>query len=159
MIPIRRHLEYASGYLTLGMLNEASDELEMIQGDAKLSADVMRLRISLYHQAEHWDLLEAVAMQLTRLSPKEEQGWISWAFATRRLRSLPEAREVLLKAETILGDTCSTLHFNLACYACQLGEMEEAKRRLETACKMHSEYKAIALEDPDLKPMWDKLGE
>jgi hypothetical protein len=77
MISISRHLEYASGYLTLGMLNEASDELEMIGGDEALSADVMRLRISLYHQAEHWDLLEAVAMQLTRISPREEQGWIS----------------------------------------------------------------------------------
>ena len=48
MIPIKRHLEYASGYLALGMLNEASDELEMIQGDEALSADVMRLRIDLY---------------------------------------------------------------------------------------------------------------
>ncbi len=46
MIPIERHLEYASGYLSLGMLNEASDELEMIQGDEALSAVVMRLRVS-----------------------------------------------------------------------------------------------------------------
>jgi hypothetical protein len=62
---------------------------------------------------------------------------------------------VLLKAEMTLGDTCATLHFNLACYACQMGDMGEAKRRLETACKMQSEYKAIALDDLDLKPMWD----
>jgi len=55
------------------MLDEASDELEMIQGDAALSADVMRLRIDLYHQAEHCDLLEAVAKALARMCPKEEQ--------------------------------------------------------------------------------------
>jgi hypothetical protein len=48
MIPEKRHLEYASGFLALGMLNEASDELEMIQGEAALSADVMRLRVNLY---------------------------------------------------------------------------------------------------------------
>ena len=73
MIPIKRHLEYATGYLALGLLDDTSDELEMIQGDEALSADVMRLRMDLYHQAKHWDLLVAVAKALARLRPKEEQ--------------------------------------------------------------------------------------
>ena len=30
MIPTARHLEYARGYIDLGMVNEASDELEAI---------------------------------------------------------------------------------------------------------------------------------
>ena len=30
MIPTTRHLQYASGYIELGMFNEASDELEAI---------------------------------------------------------------------------------------------------------------------------------
>ncbi|MFX3681372.1 MAG: tetratricopeptide repeat protein [bacterium] len=140
------------------MLNEASDELEMIQGDEALSADVMRLRIDLYHQAKHWDLLEAVAKALVRLCPKDEQGWVSWAWATRRHKGIPEAKEVLLKAEPTIGDTSATLHYNLACYACQLGDMKEAKRRLSMACKMHPDFKASALDDPDLQPMWDDIA-
>jgi hypothetical protein len=65
---------------------------------------------------------------------------------------------VLLKAEIIHGNTSATLHYNLACYACQLGDMEEAKRRLSIACKMHGEFKASALDDPDLEAMWDDIA-
>ena len=115
MIPIKRHLEYATGYLALGLLDDASDELEMIQGDEALSADVMRLRMDLYHQAKHWDLLVAVAKALARLRPKEEQGWISWAWATRRHKGMPEAQKVLLKAEPTIGDTSSSLQSRVLC--------------------------------------------
>ena len=52
MIPNSFHLEYASGYLTLGMLDDASDELEKIDGDARLSVDVLGLRVDLYYQAK-----------------------------------------------------------------------------------------------------------
>ena len=41
MVSTERRLEYASGFLELGMLNEASDELEKIEGDAQLSAELM----------------------------------------------------------------------------------------------------------------------
>jgi tetratricopeptide (TPR) repeat protein len=158
MIPNSRHLEYASGYLALGLLDEASDELEMIEGDDRMSADVMRLRVDLYHQAKQWDLLLAVARALARLAPEDEQGWISWAFALRELNRVSEAQEVLLKAVPIHGPSSAVLHYNLACYACLLGNMEEAKSRLSTACKMDAESKVDALDDPDLKAMWDDIA-
>jgi len=158
MIPHSRHLEYASGYLALGLLDEASDELEMIEGDDRMSADVMRLRVDLYHQAKQWDLLLAVARALARLVPEDEQGWISWAFALRELNRVSEAQEVLLKAEPKHGPSSAVLHYNLACYACLLGNMEEAKSRLSTACKMDAESKVDALDDPDLKAMWDDIA-
>jgi lipopolysaccharide biosynthesis regulator YciM len=159
MIPNSRHLEYASGYLALGLLDEASDELEMIEGDDRMSADVMRLRVDLYHQAKQWDLLLAVARALARLAPEDEQGWISWAFALRELQRVPEAQEVLVKAESIHGQSCATLHYNLACYACLLGNMEDAKNRPSTACKMEAVFKASALDDPDLSAIWDDIAE
>jgi len=130
----------------------------MIQGEEALSADVMRIRISLYHEAKHWDLLAAVASALTRLAPKEEQGWISWALALRKLKGVSEAQKVLSKAIPLHGDTCAVLHYNLACYACLLGNIEEAKRRLSTACKMDPHFKASALDDPDLQAMWDQIS-
>ena len=67
MIPTIRRLGYVAGYLALGMLDEASDELEMIEGDDRMSAEVMRLRVDLYHQAKQWDLLLAVAKALALL--------------------------------------------------------------------------------------------
>lgn len=140
------------------MLNEASDELENIEGDARLSAEVMRLRVDLYHQAEDWELLLAVAKELVRLAPKDEQGWISWAYALRELERVSEAQDVLLKAEHTHGIASAILHYNLACYACLLGNMEDAKNRLSTACKMDAELRASALDDTDLEAMRDDIA-
>ena len=159
MTPTQRRLEYTSGYLALGMLNEASDELEKIEGDARMSAEVMELRVDLYHQAKDWELLLAVAKELARLCPKEKQGWISWAYALRELERVKEAQDVLLKSESMHGESSAVLHYNLACYACLLGDMDEAKSRLSTACKMEADFKTSALDDPDLSAMWDDIAD
>jgi hypothetical protein len=49
------------------------------------------------------------------------------------------------------------LHYNLACYACLLGDMKEARQRLEIACKMDDHFKASAL-DEDLRALWDDIA-
>ena len=52
-----------------------------------------------------------------------------------------------------------TIPYNLACYACQLGNLEEARQWLAKAIKIRSteEIKQMALADPDLQPMWDEI--
>jgi len=41
MIPTARHLQYARGYIDLGMVNEASDELETIDWDDRMKPEVL----------------------------------------------------------------------------------------------------------------------
>ena len=41
MIPTARHLSYARGYIGLGMVNEASDELEAIDWDDRMKPEVL----------------------------------------------------------------------------------------------------------------------
>jgi len=52
------------------------------------------------------------------------------------------------------------LRYNLACYACQLGMMDVAKLWLREAFELDDkkELKLMALDDPDLKPMWENIG-
>lgn len=50
------------------------------------------------------------------------------------------------------------LHFNLACYECQLGELEVAKARLAHAFKLEPKCRLMALDDDDLAPLWDSLA-
>ena len=45
--------------------------------------------------------------------------------------------------------------FNLACYASVTGRMEEAKQRLRHAIELDSGIRGLALDDNDLKPLWD----
>jgi hypothetical protein len=158
MIPTRRHLEYATGYLELGLPAAAAEELEAITGPDRLSAEVMQVRANLYLQTGQWDLLLAVARELTRLRPEDEHGWIHAAYALRELERIVEAKAVLLEAEPRHGTACALLHYNLACYHCLLGELPAAKTRLAIACRMNGEWKKSALDDRDLSALWNEIA-
>ena len=158
MSPTRRHLEFAAGYLALGMISEASDELEAIEGGDRLRPEVMALRCDLYLEARQWDLLLAVARELARQRPGEVKGWIGWAFALRELNRVGEARAVLLEAEPIHGKDSGLLHYNLACYCCLLGDRAAARLRLRLAGQMDRHWRAAALDDPDLQAMRDEIA-
>ena len=45
--------------------------------------------------------------------------------------------------------------FTLACYASVAGRMEEAKERLRHAINLDKDIRKLALDDQDLKPLWD----
>ena len=48
--------------------------------------------------------------------------------------------------------------FNLACYASVTGRMEEAKERLRHAIKLDKDIRRLAIDDEDLKPLWNWIG-
>jgi Tfp pilus assembly protein PilF len=48
----------------------------------------------------------------------------------------------------------ATIHFNLACYACKQGRLEEARGGLKTAIELEPAFKEASLEDEDLKEIW-----
>jgi hypothetical protein len=47
--------------------------------------------------------------------------------------------------------------YNLACYECQLGNLAEAKTRLQRAFEAEPKYRLRSLEDEDLEPLWTSL--
>jgi tetratricopeptide (TPR) repeat protein len=157
MIPARRRYEYASGYLALGMIKDAARELQALVGTDADSAEALQLWIALRHETKQWEPLVTVARRLARLHPDMEQGWVSWAYALRELERIEEAQAVLREAEPQHGESCAVLHYNLGCYACLLGDRDEARRRLERAFSMDPEFKDTAAEDPDLASMRGEL--
>ena len=78
------------------------------------------------------------------------------AFATRRTDSLEAARLILVNAVERLPGV-AVFHFNLACYAAQLGELDRAKASLSRAIELQPGYRQQALEDEDLRPIWETL--
>ena len=52
-----------------------------------------------------------------------------------------------------------TIPFNLACYACQLRQLEVARNWLKRAVAIGGEekIKRMALSDPDLEPLWGEI--
>ena len=72
-----------------------------------------------------------------------------------------QAPPSLLVAILSVWHVIAEMRFNLACYACQLGKLEEAMMWLEKAMAMagKKEICGMALADSDLKPLWDKIRE
>ena len=54
-----------------------------------------------------------------------------------------------------------TVSYNLACYACRLGNLRESLQWLERAIDLagKTDIRARALDDPDLEPLWKHIGE
>ena len=156
MADIARHLQAAQGYIELGMFVEASDELDRIAPEDRAHPAVLAHRYVISVEMEEWTHAEVVARHLVKILPEEPGGWINWANATRRCQSIEDAKQVLLSAEKLHPNE-ATIQFNLGCYACQLGDLEEAKRRVTAATSLDEKFRIMALDDPDLQPLWDDL--
>lgn len=118
--------------------------------------EVMLLRLDTLQTLKRWEECAVLGQEAASRYPDCGAIYLVTAYAIRRAQSLPAARDFLLLAEDELGDE-AMFHFNLACYACQLGDLQEAERRLEMAFEIDPKYRSQALEDEDLRPMWDNL--
>jgi Flp pilus assembly protein TadD len=98
-----------------------------------------------------------MAKQMVKMLPAEPKWPLDLAYATRRSDSLQAARAVLLEAEQ-RHPSVAAVKFNLACYECQMGDTESAKRRLQAAFALDESLRLKALDDPDLEPLWTSLG-
>jgi tetratricopeptide (TPR) repeat protein len=93
---------------------------------------------------------------MVALMPGEPVGWINRSYALHQLKRTREALDTLLPAAAKFPDNL-TIAYNLACFACQLGLLAEANRWLKQAMKLadSNQIQLVALEDPDLKPLWE----
>ena len=154
--PDHQYWQAAVGYVELGMFQEANDQLENIDPFNRAAPEVLAVRIAVYHGLKKWELMQEVAKRLAEFQPNDIQWTISLAYATRRADSLQAAKEILSNAQSKFPKD-AIIKYNLACYCCQLGESENAKNYLKTAFEIDSTWRLKALDDEDLRPLWDLL--
>jgi tetratricopeptide (TPR) repeat protein len=111
------------------------------------------MRLEIYRRMEKYEGMATIAEHLTKVLPADTQNWISLAYAQRRSLDLQTAEKTLLEAQKRFPEE-ATIPFNLACYACLLGRIDEAKEKLAKAIEMEPAFKKAALEDEDLKAIW-----
>ena len=149
-------LRYANGYRILEMFEDAERELDKIHPEERSADGPLSLRVALFQDSECWDEMREAAALLRDRHPKEVSWWIADAYATRRCRSIEEAREVLLAGvENHPEEPC--MQYNLGCYACVLGERAEAISRVRSAIALNDDYAKMALTDDDLEAIRDEL--
>ena len=130
--------------------------LEEIAPEDKTRNEVLGARVDLYMVAKKWVLAAAVASHLVKVEPQNEAWWINLAYSVRRSVGI-EQTAILLRAQAI-HPKVATIAFNLACYASVTGRIEDAKERLRHAIDLDKDVRELALEDDDLKPLWDWIG-
>jgi tetratricopeptide (TPR) repeat protein len=148
-----RLLAEAVGYLELGMPQDAWDALEEIPAEERHLPPVLQIRLEIYRHMEKYEGMATMAEHLTKQFPEDAQYWISLAYAQRRYIDLQTAEQTLKLALGIFPDD-GLIHYNLACYSCVSGRIDEGKVQLETALRLDPNLKATALEDEDLVGVW-----
>jgi predicted Zn-dependent protease len=150
----------AIGWLELGNVVEARAELAQISAAQQEHPDVLEVRWSLAAEQERWEEALEIARALLRRAPKRSSGWLHQAYALRRVPhgGVQKAWEALLPAFDKFPKE-ATIPFNLSCYACQIGQPDAARDWLKRAVAISGKEKviAMALNDSDLKPLWDEI--
>ena len=97
----RRHVLASSGYLELGMFDDAAMVLEEIAPEDKTRTEVLGARIALYITAKKWDMAVAVVSHLVKIEPENEAWWINLAYSLRRSEDIEQAEAIPLRAQAI----------------------------------------------------------
>lgn len=154
-------LSAALGWIELKNLTEAEGDLAQISPENREHPTVLEVAWLLRAERRDWASALAVAGRLVELAPEESSGWLNRAYAARRAPggSLEAAWELLLPAAEKFPKV-SIIPFNLACYACQMERLDEARLWLKRACEAgkKSAIRTMALRDEDLRPLWSEIG-
>ncbi len=162
--PDTHFVSAAEGWLELGAPAEASSELSNLSPRAREHPDALQLRWAIHAANEDWSTALEVAEQLVTNAPGVSAGWIHRAYATRRNTdgSLEAAWLALYPAAKLFPKE-PIIPYNLACYACQMGRLQESKAWLNRALKIPANrnerimIKKMALADSDLEVLWGEI--
>jgi tetratricopeptide (TPR) repeat protein len=148
----QRRLLAASGFAELSLFQEAVEELEELPESSKKLPTVLMVWLEVYQRWQKWPEAESFAARLVEMDPEEPSWRIAFAYAVRRSRGIVFANDILLEAGAKFPN-CGTIQFNLACYAAQLGQLDEARQHLLRAIQLDEMFAAMAKTDPDLGPI------
>lgn len=140
------------------MLDEAARTLGEIDPEDRTRTEVLGARVDCHMAAKEWGMAAKLAGHLIEVEPENAGWWINLAYATRRAEGIDKAEALLLRARKLHPDN-AIIAFNLACYACVSGRLEEAKVHLEHAIELDNTIRGLALHDEDLKSLWSWVSD
>ena len=157
----QHHLRAAVGWLELGNAAEALAELEQMSADGQARADTLEVRWLILARQQHWDAAAKVGHALITAAPEQAGSWLNYSYALRRAPSggLPAAFAALSSVAEKFPEE-PTVHYNLACYCCQMErDAEETLAWLRRAvqCGGRQPILEMALQDSDLAPLHEEI--
>ena len=152
------YFKAAQGWLELGDHLEANEELEKLSPELRAHPDVLAIRWHVYAKEKKWEACVDIASTLTKLAPQHSEGWIHLYFALHALKRTQEAFDNLILVADKFPQVWN-IPYNLSCYCAQLGRLVESQTWFKKAMALDNKaVQAAALDDPDLKPLWDSMS-
>jgi len=137
----------------------AQQELDKVAAWLRTHLDVLEVRWAIEAHAQHWRSCLEIAQAILDAAPGRATGWIKRSFVLHRLQRTPEALTQLFPAAEKFSEIAA-IPYNLACYATKLHCFWEAERWLKQALERGgSEIRRMALQDKELEPIWNKIGQ
>ena len=157
--PDSHYLIAAYGWIELGNFREATAELEQIHAALRRHPEVLQARWMIHAGLKDWETCVEIARETIAAAADSPAGWINQSNALYYLKRTQEAYDRLVPATKLFpGDYM--VPYNLACYACQLGRLEEAAELLKHAMSVAKGFniRKMALSDPDLTPLRQRFN-
>jgi len=158
--PDLHHLNAATGWLELGNLPETREEISKITAPQQKHPAVLAVRWQLHAMEKDWKKALQISRRQLLVDPESPEAWINQSYALHELEQTDEAFKELRQVVDRFANV-GTIPYNLACYTCRLGLMDEARSWLKQARKVmgKKELLALATNDPDLEKLRDEIIE
>jgi len=158
--PLIHRLNSILGWLELGSSGDARKELNELPAELHGTPMVLEIRWLVEAADQNWEEALLSARALVQAAPEMPEGWLHQAYALRRVPKggLTAAWNALASAESTFPEE-PIFPYNLACYACQLGKMDQARDLLQRALAIGNSktIREMALNDSDLEPLWKEI--
>ncbi len=142
-------LQAASGWLELGIAEEALYELESLPTEVRNQREVLELKLSAQMSNQSWNSASDTARLLCLKAADEPEFFLRAAFCLHETADTLAASNWQLRGPKTLFDM-AIFHYNLACYLWTLGEGNRARSHLKQAVTMDESFLETAREDRDL---------
>jgi hypothetical protein len=138
----------------------SADPSRIVPAEGLMSKTEGELRTGwlLLVRRKDWQRALETARAITALAEDKSSGWLMQAYCLHGLNCTEEAFELLGGVvEKFPNEELPA--YNLACYACQVGKLDDARRWLKKAMQVGRavSVKAKALKDNDLKSLWPEI--
>jgi predicted Zn-dependent protease len=151
-------LNTAQGFFRLEMWDDAWAELGRLEPKFRLDSRVIMLRVLILNNREKWEEAAIMGREALRHYPDFGALYLATGHALRNCKGPAEARAMIASGEPYLENE-AVFHYMLACYDSALGNLDDAKEALACAFELENGFRLKALDELDLAPLWDSLGE
>ncbi len=146
---VQKHLEYASGYLDLKMLEDALHETDLVLSLEPHNPHAVAMKSAILWFQNRLREAEPFVAELAEMNPRDAGIWINLAYIRRRTQSLDAAVETLRHAFDA-NPRDALAHFNMACYRAAQKRLDEALALLTDALHLDPKLRELARAEPDL---------